>query len=335
MGWECIRAGTSRPDRFDATIHWMTPPKSGGRPKRSASASRPKGKKARRDGQHSPELVIITGMSGSGKASVLKAFEDLGYYCVDNLPVDLIPRFAELAVQSGEIRRTALVVDVREGSKLDKLPAILKSVRRTIPTRVVYLEASDPVLLRRFSETRRPHPFGTDAPVKAALQAERRDLRSIRGLADLVIDTSKFNVHELRVVVTERFRKQSAEKTILVSSVSFGFRHGVPEDADLVFNVRFLPNPHFVPEFRALSGRHPRVAKYIRSFPQTQEFIDRISDLLVYLLPHYVHEGKSYLTIAFGCTGGQHRSVMIAEAVGQNLRQAGYKVNVVHRDSPK
>jgi RNase adapter protein RapZ len=294
------------------------------------------GKKTRRrDSQHSPELVIITGMSGSGKASVLKAFEDLGYYCVDNLPVDLIPSFAELAVQSGEIRRTALVVDVREGSKLDKLPAILNSVRRTIPTRVVYLEASDPVLLRRFSETRRPHPFGTDAPVKAALQAERRDLRSIRGLADLVIDTSKFNVHELRALITERFREQSAEKTVLVSCVSFGYRHGVPEDADLVFDVRFLPNPHFVPEFRALSGRHPRVAKYIRSFPQTQEFIDRISDLLVYLLPHYVHEGKSYLTIGFGCTGGQHRSVMIAEEVGQHLRQAGYKVKVVHRDSPK
>ena len=266
---------------------------------------------------------------------MLKAFEDLGYYCVDNLPVDLIPRFAELAMQSGEIRRTALVVDVREGSQLGKFPTILKSVRRMIPTRVVYLEASDPVLLRRFSETRRPHPFGTDAPVKAALQAERRDLRGIRDLADLVIDTSRFNVHELRALVTQRFREQSAEKTILVSCVSFGFRHGVPEDADLVFDVRFLPNPHFVPEFRALTGRHPRVAKYIRSFPQTQEFISRISDLLVYLMPHYVHEGKSYLTIGFGCTGGQHRSVMIAEEVGRNLRQAGYKVKVVHRDSPK
>jgi UPF0042 nucleotide-binding protein len=330
----CIRAGTFRLGDFDATILFMTPRKSAGRSKRSGS--KPKGKKAsRRDGQHAPELVIITGMSGSGKASVLKAFEDLGFYCVDNLPVDLIPSFAELAVQSGEIRRTALVVDVREGSKLDKLPAILKSVRRTMPTRVVYLEASDPVLLRRFSETRRPHPFGTDAPVKAALQAERRDLRAIRSLADLVIDTSKFNVHELRALITERFREQSAEKTILVSSVSFGFRHGVPEDADLVFDVRFLPNPHFVPEFRALTGRHPRVARYIRSFPQTQEFIDRISDLLVYLLPHYIHEGKSYLTIGFGCTGGQHRSVMIAEEVGQHLRQAGYKVKVVHRDSPK
>src|SRR5579864_4438853 len=181
-------------------------------PRRKA---KPTGRKKDRRRQRSPELVLITGMSGSGKASVLKAFEDLGYYCVDNLPVELIPQFAELAVQSSEIRRTALVVDVREGSKLDRLPAILKSVRRTIPTRVVYLEASDPVLLRRFSETRRPHPFGTDAPVKAALKAERRDLQSIHGLADLVIDTSKFNVHELRALITDRFRRQKAEKTIL------------------------------------------------------------------------------------------------------------------------
>lgn len=282
-----------------------------------------------------PELVIITGMSGSGKASVLKAFEDLGYYCVDNLPVELIPRFAELAVQSRDIRRTALVVDVREGSKLGKLPDILKSVRRMIPTKVVFLEASDAVLLRRFSETRRPHPLGNDAPVKSALKEERRHLSAIRRVADFVIDTSKFNVHELRAHINERFQEQSVEKSILVSCVSFGFRQGVPEDADLVIDVRFLPNPHFVPEFRPLTGRHPRVAKYIRSFPQTQEFISRISDLLVYLLPHYIHEGKSYLTIAFGCTGGQHRSVMIAEEVGKHLRRAGYRVKVVHRDSPR
>ena len=274
-------------------------------------------------------------MSGSGKASVLKAFEDLGYYCVDNLPVELIPRFAELAVQSRDIRRTALVVDVREGSKLDKLPDILKSMRRMIPTKVVFLEASDAVLVRRFSETRRPHPLGNDAPVKSALKEERRHLGAIRRFADFVIDTSKFNVHELRAHINERFHEQSAENSILVSCVSFGFRQGVPEDADLVFDVRFLPNPHFVPEFRPLTGRHPRVAKYIRSFPQTQEFVSRISDLLVYLLPHYIHEGKSYLTIAFGCTGGQHRSVMIAEEVGKHLRRAGYRVKVVHRDSPK
>jgi UPF0042 nucleotide-binding protein len=218
---------------------------------------------------------------------------------------------------------------------LGKLPDILKSVRRMIPTRVVFLEASDAVLLRRFSETRRPHPLGTDAPVKSALKEERRHLGAIRRMADFVIDTSKFNVHELRAHINERFHEQSPETSILVSCVSFGFRQGVPEDSDLVFDVRFLPNPHFVPEFRPLTGRHPRVAKYIRSFPQTQEFISRISDLLVYLLPHYIHEGKSYLTIAFGCTGGQHRSVMIAEDVGKHLRRAGYRVKVVHRDSPK
>jgi UPF0042 nucleotide-binding protein len=287
------------------------------------------------DDQHAPELVIITGMSGSGKASVLKAFEDLGYYCVDNLPVELIPRFAEMALQSAEIRRTALVVDVREGSKLEQLPGIVKAVRRMIPTKVAFLEASDAVLLRRFSETRRPHPLGTDAPVNASLKTERRHLASIRALADIVIDTSKFNVHELRAHITERFREQATQKSILVSCVSFGFRHGVPEDADLVFDVRFLPNPHFVPEFRPLTGRDPRVAKYIRSFPQTREFIHRISDLLVYLLPHYIHEGKSYLTIGFGCTGGQHRSVMIAEEVGKRLRQAGHRVKVLHRDMPR
>ena len=303
-------------------------------PGQTSRKSKDKGKKAPRSPQHAPELVIITGMSGSGKASVLKAFEDLGYYSVDNLPVQLIPQFADLAVQSSEIRRTALVVDVREGSRLEDLPRILKSVRRMIPTKVVFLEASDSVLMRRFSETRRPHPLGTDSPVKSALKAERRHLSAIRAVADLVIDTSKFNVHELRAHVTERFKQQSSEKGILVSCVSFGFRHGVPEDADLLFDVRFLPNPHFVPEFRPLTGRDPRLAKYIRSFPQTREFISRISDLLVYLLPHYIHEGKSYLTIAFGCTGGQHRSVMIAEEVGKHLRSAGYRVKVVHRDIP-
>ena len=285
--------------------------------------------------QPAGELVVITGMSGSGKASVLKAFEDLGYYCVDNLPVGLIPRFAELAGQSAEIERTALVVDVREGRQLEELPAIVKSVRRMIATKVIFLEASDSVLLRRYSETRRPHPLGTHSPVKASLAAERRHLRHIRAMADLVIDTSKFNVHELRSHIIELFQKKEKGRNILVSCVSFGFKHGVPDDADLIFDVRFLPNPHFVPEFRPLTGRHPKVAKYIRSFPQTTEFIQRISDLLIYLLPHYIHEGKSYLTIAFGCTGGQHRSVMISEDVATHLKKAGYRVKVAHRDSPK
>ena len=241
--------------------------------KAHARSKRAAKKKARpkpaRDGRPRSELVIITGLSGSGKASALKAFEDLGYYCVDNLPVDLIPRFAELAVQSLETRRTALVVDVREGSKLEKLPAIVRSVRRLIPTMVIYLEATDASLIRRYSETRRPHPFGANTPVRSSLSAERRRLKPIRAIADWVVDTSKFNVHELRAHLTERFQKKSSDKNILVSCVSFGFKHGVPEDADLMFDVRFLPNPHFVPEFRPLTGRHPRVAKYIRSFPQT------------------------------------------------------------------
>src|SRR5499427_9144309 len=302
-------------------------------PRNKATAAREK-KPPARERQRSPELVIITGMSGSGKASVLKAFEDLGYYCVDNLPVELIPRFAELVGQSSEIERTALVVDVREGSQLESLPAIVKSVRRMLPTKMIFLEAADAVLVRRYSETRRPHPLGTNNTVKSSLAEERRHLRPIRGMADLVIDTSKFNVHELRSYITERFEKQETDKNLMVSCVSFGFKHGVPDDADLMFDVRFLPNPHFVPEFRPLTGRDPKVARYIRSFPQSREFIARISELLIYLLPHYIREGKSYLTISFGCTGGQHRSVMIAEDVSKRLRKAGYRVKAVHRDSP-
>jgi RNase adapter protein RapZ len=317
----------------------MAPPKSS-KTKRSRKARKTRStpavhQPAAPDRRPAGELVIITGLSGSGKASVLKAFEDLGYYCVDNLPVELIPRFAELVGQSSEINRTALVVDVREGTQLDALPAIVNSVKRLLPTKVIFLEADEAILVRRYSETRRPHPLGTDTPVKSSLATERRHLRSIRAMADLVIDTSRFNVHELRSYITERFQKQESDKNILVSCVSFGFKHGVPDDADLLFDVRFLPNPHFVPEFRPLTGRDPKVAKYIRSFPQTKEFINRISDLLIYLLPHYIREGKSYLTIAFGCTGGQHRSVMIAEEVGKRLHKAGYRMKIVHRDSPK
>jgi UPF0042 nucleotide-binding protein len=283
------------------------------------------------------ELVIITGMSGSGKASVLKAFEDLGYYCVDNLPVALVPQFADLVSDSPEISRAALVLDIREGAGLERLPATLRSVRNIVKCTVLFLEAEAEILMRRFSETRRPHPLGTEDPVKTSIANEKRRLTPIRAAADMTIDTSKFNVHELRALIFDRFghARSQDHKKILVSCVSFGFRKGVPDDSDLVFDVRFLPNPHFVPEFRPLTGRHPKVAKYIRSFPQTQEFITRISELLVYLLPHYIAEGKSYLTIAFGCTGGQHRSVMIAEDVKKRLAKAGYNVKVVHRDSPK
>lgn len=274
-------------------------------------------------------------MSGSGKASVLKAFEDLGYYCVDNLPIGLIPRFADLAKQSSEIEKAALVTDIREGEQLKKLPDIIRSLRRQVNTTVLFLEASDESLVRRFSETRRPHPLGKESTVKAALRTERRMLQPIRALADLVVDSSRFNVHELRSHITAKFTAGSTDKDIMVSIVSFGYKAGVPNDADLLFDVRFLPNPHFVPEFRPFTGRHPQVARYIRSFPQTQEFINRISELLIYLIPHYVREGKSYLTIGFGCTGGQHRSVMIAEDVKKRLAKAGYRVKVVHRDAPK
>ncbi len=280
-------------------------------------------------------MVVVTGMSGSGKASVLKAFEDLGYYCVDNLPIGLIPHFADLARQSPEIEKAALVTDIREGEHLKKLPDIIRSLKRQMNTTVLFLEASDEALLRRFSETRRPHPLGTNSTVKSALSTERRMLHPIRALADIVVDSSRFNVHELRAHITSKFTQGSTDRDILISIVSFGYKAGVPVDADLVFDVRFLPNPHFVPEFKPLTGRHPKVAKYIRSFPQTQEFIDRISELLIYLLPHYVREGKSYLTIGFGCTGGQHRSVLIAEEVRKRLGKAGYRAKVVHRDSPR
>ncbi len=312
-------------------------------PARSASRSKAKTKKqaepsplpalARATTPHS-ELVIITGMSGAGKGSVLKAFEDLGYYCVDNLPIELIPRFAELSKQSIEIERAALVADIREGAQLEKLPGILKSLKEQVPTTVLFMESSDDSLVRRFSETRRPHPLGLSAPVKSAIVAERKALQPIRKIADMIIDTSRFNVHELRAHVIEKFQRGSKGKDILISCTSFGYRNGVPADVDLAFDVRFLPNPHFVPEFRPLTGKDPRVAKYIRSFPQSQEFINRISKLLIYLLPHYITEGKSYLTIGFGCTGGQHRSVMIAEDVRKNLAAAGYRVKVNHRDMP-
>jgi len=279
------------------------------------------------------ELVVITGMSGSGKASVLKAFEDMGYYSVDNMPIDLVPRFVDMTLHSSEIERTALVVDIREGHGLERLPKILDEVRGKLKVRVIFLETSDEALVRRFSETRRPHPLGTKQTVKAAIQLERRILAPIRAKAEIVVDTSKFTVHELRAHIIERFQEATPGKSIFISAVSFGYRKGVPDDADLVFDVRFLPNPHFIPELRPFTGTHPKVAKYVMSFPQTREFIKRIADLLVYLLPHYIREGKSYLTVGFGCTGGQHRSVLIAEDMQKALANAGYQVKVQHRDA--
>jgi UPF0042 nucleotide-binding protein len=289
----------------------------------------------RRAGDRPAELVVITGISGSGKGSVLKALEDLGYYAVDNLPVDFIPTFAELTRDSVSIRAAALVVDVREGESLKRFPDIYSRIRTLVHTRLVFLEAADDTIMRRFSETRRPHPLGRDKTIARSIRAERQQLAAIRSMADLIINTSKFTVHELREFIGEKFSGERDESKIMIYVTSFGYRHGVPSDSDLVFDVRFLPNPNYIPRFKHLTGRHPSVARYIRSFPQTVEFINRISELLIYLLPHYIREGKSYLTIGFGCTGGHHRSVMIADQIRKNLAQAGYKAKVTHRDLVK
>ena len=286
----------------------------------------------RKPAARKPELVVITGLSGSGKGSVLRALEDLGFYSVDNLPVELIPKFAELALDNPSIEAAALVVDVREGAGLERFPKVFAGIRKAVNARLIFLEADDDAIVRRFSETRRPHPLGVDRSIPRSIRAERRRLAPIRAMADLIINTSKFTVHELREFVGERFRGQRDQARIMIYVTSFGYRNGVPPDSDLVFDVRFLPNPNYIPRFKNLTGRHRGVARYIRSFPQTVEFIQRISDLLVYLLPHYIREGKSYLTIAFGCTGGQHRSVMIADDIGKRLVEAGFKAKVNHRD---
>lgn len=284
--------------------------------------------------EHLHELVVLTGLSGAGKLSALKAFEDLGFYAVDNLPLELIPSFADLVRSSRDIRRAVIGIDVREGL-IERFPAILKQVQKVLPTKVVFLEASDEVLLRRFSETRRPHPLGRQETVAQSIRAERKRIDPVRNVADILIDTSKFNVHELRAHINEQFQRGSEEGALLISTTSFGFKNGVPTDADLVFDVRFLPNPHFVPEFRHKTGKDKRVAKYVMDFLQAKEFLKRVEDLLLFLLPHYIKEGKSYLTIAFGCTGGQHRSVAIAEEINKRLEAEGYRTKVVHRDMPR
>ena len=281
-----------------------------------------------------PELVIITGLSGSGKGTVLKSLEDHGYYSVDNLPLDLLPKFAELTKDSPNIRRAALVVDIREPDQLLRFPEVYAKLKRRIRTRLLFLDADDSTLVRRYSETRRPHPLGGSKTVLGNVQLERQHLATIRALADYVINTSALNVHQLRRRVAEHFSADdSAQLQIYV--MSFGFKHGVPAESDLVFDVRFLPNPNYIPEFKNRTGKHAGVARYIRSFPQTGEFIERISALLQYLVPHYAAEGKSYLTISFGCTGGRHRSVMMAEEIHKRLRKAGATSRVAHRDIEK
>lgn len=278
-------------------------------------------------------LVVITGLSGSGKESALKAFEDLGYYCVDNLPIGLIPKFADMCAAPGShISRSAVVVDIREGEALSQLPVAYQDLGRDgLKVSLVFLEASDEVLIQRFEETRRPHPLGRNLPVREGIRLERSLLKPVRQLADAVIDTSRTNVHELRQLIQDRFEGRK-RKTMLISVVSFGFKHGVPHDADLVFDVRFLPNPNYVSELRDKSGRDTEVKQFVESHTQTREFINRLSDLLLFLLPQYVREGKSYLTIAIGCTGGRHRSVALAEHIGSLLEEEGYKIKVAHRD---
>lgn len=282
------------------------------------------------------DLVIITGTSGSGKLTALKAFEDCGYYAVDNLPIPLLPKFADLTLDSKSHKRSALIIDIREGEELQRFPKIYASLKKRVNATIVFLDAEDEVLQRRFSETRRPHPLGAETTtVVGSIHTEREHLAPIRALADLYIDTSKLNVHDLRRQINEKFLDPKDPTSIVVYINSFGFRYGVPSDSDLVFDVRFLPNPNYIPEFKNLTGRHPSVARYIRSFPQTTEFINRISDLLIYLLPHYIREGKSYLTISFGCTGGHHRSVLIASEINKRLKKAGFTSKERHRDAAR
>lgn len=278
--------------------------------------------------------MLITGLSGSGKDSVLKSFEDIGYHCVDNLPIDLIVKFAEMCQQpSSSYDRAAAVVDIRGGEALSQLPTLYRDLpRENLRPSLVFLEASDKALIRRFEETRRPHPLGRDLPVREGIRLERVLLKPMRQLANVVIDTTRLNVHELRDLIKIRFGGLAARRSMLISTASFGYRFGVPQDADLVFDVRFLPNPNYVPRLKNKTGRDLGVSHFMDSYPQTHEFMTRLMQLLLYLLPQYVREGKSYLTIAIGCTGGRHRSVYLAEQVAAALVREGYKTKVSHRD---
>jgi UPF0042 nucleotide-binding protein len=283
-------------------------------------------------------FVILTGLAGSGKTHAVRALEDLGYFCVDNLPVQLIPKLSELA--SGEdaaLQKVAIVVDVRERGFVKEFPPFYKRLKaqqsHPKPT-LIFLEASESALVRRFSETRRPHPLAPDRSVSEGIAEERRVMAPIRAMADLIIDTTSLTVHELRDVFMRMSRDDNKRTEMVVNLVSFGFKHGVPEDADLVFDVRCLPNPHFVDHLRPLTGRDRAVVRYMRKHSQTGEFLDQLASFLRFSLPQYVREGKSYLTVAIGCTGGRHRSVMIAEALKKSLAKVqGVRLRVKHRDS--
>ena len=280
------------------------------------------------------DLVVVTGMSGSGKGTVLKAFEDLGFFCIDNLPVPLIPKFIESIHFSGsEFTRAALVIDVRAGDRLRDLVKVIAELKKSaFHLFILYLEARDDVLVRRFSETRRPHPLSASKPIREAIRIERRRLRKLRELADVTIDTSDYTVHRVKTLVAERFRKHPRSSAPNINLLSFGYKHGLPMEADLVFDVRFLPNPYFVARLKALSGRDRKVKAYLRSFPEVTEFVKRVVDFLEYLLPKYMREGKSYITISVGCTGGRHRSVFLVEELARFLKKKKRTIRVRHRD---
>ena len=287
-----------------------------------------------------PDVVIITGLSGSGMSSATNAFEDLGYFCVDNLPLTLMPTFGRLVQPDDHnrphIERAALVVDIREGSFLSEFPERLRELRASgLSVFVLFFEASDEALVRRFSETRRPHPAEAGDGLLESIRHERGAMSEIRQLADQVIDTSEHTVHTLRRLLIERFGTERGGATMRVQVYSFGFKHGAPHDVDLLFDVRHLPNPHFVPELRELSGHDPRVVRYLNASDEVRETLRRFTELIDYLLPLYRREGKSYVTIGIGCTGGRHRSVMTANWIARHLRRGGYEASAVHRDVSK
>jgi UPF0042 nucleotide-binding protein len=299
--------------------------------------------KSRGDNRKAPRrgtrrFVILTGLSGSGKTHAIRALEDLGYFCIDNLPTLLIPTMAALAKrEDAGLDKVAIVVDVRERDFAAKFPRMFRRLRATpgVKPTLIFLEANDPALVRRFSETRRPHPLAPDRSVSEGIVEERERLKAIRGMADLILDTSNLTVHELRDVFMRMSREGGGTRAeMVVNLVSFGYKKGVPVDADLVFDVRCLPNPHFVDRLRHLTGRDAAVIRYMRKHDSTQDFIDKLTSFLKFALPHYVREGKSYLTVAIGCTGGQHRSVMLAEALKKSLADVkGVRLRVKHRDS--
>ncbi|HSW40133.1 MAG TPA: RNase adapter RapZ [Acidobacteriota bacterium] len=280
------------------------------------------------------DLVIVTGMSGSGKGTVLNTFEDMGFFCVDNLPVPLIPKFIEgIHVSGGGFRRAALGIDIRAGEKLRDLERVLGELRKsTFNLFVLFLEARDGVLIRRFSETRRPHPLGDGLSMAMAIRKERRRLRKLKELADATIDTSDQTMHQVKAHVAQLFRKHPRSSSLKIIMMSFGYKHGIPLEADLVFDVRFLPNPFFVPKLKKLTGNDRGVKTYLRKFPEVREFIERVGELVNYLIPHYVREGKSQITVAIGCTGGRHRSVYVAAELAKNIKAGNRIIRVIHRD---